>query len=39
MQIHPFNPTEQNRFDVCRVLQGCALITVASFNHLKEAKK
>jgi hypothetical protein len=33
------NPAKQNGFEVCRVLQDCALIKVASFGHLRAAKK
>lgn len=40
MQPSPFDPTtRRNDFYVCRVLQDCALVKVASFGHLKEARR
>ena len=33
----PLNP-KQNDFQVCRVLQGCALVGVASFDRLRQAR-
>ena len=39
MKPHPSNRSLAKGYCVCRVVQDCALVRVASFNHLREAKK